>query len=87
VLAREREAEFAVVNFRPLEPSVLVVTIETVLSPVTDWVVRHVAINARAWHEALAHLGVLVTFNAGMGRMLSIQRQLGVLGVLGVPST
>ena len=87
MFARERKAEFAVVDFRPLEPSVLVVTLETILRPVTDWVVRHVTIDARAWHQAFAHLGVLMTINAGLSGMLSIQRQLGVLGMLRVPSS
>jgi hypothetical protein len=86
MLAGEREAEFAVIDFRPLEPSVLVVTIETILRPVTDRVVRHVTIDARAWHLAFAHLGVFMTINAGLSGVLSIQRQLGVLGMLRVPS-
>jgi hypothetical protein len=87
MFAHEREAEFAVIDLRPLEPRVLVVTIETILRPVTDRVVRHVTIDARAWHQAFAHLGVLMTINAGLSGMLSIQRQLGVLGMLRVPSS
>ena len=86
MFARKRKPEFAVVDLCPLEPSVLVVTIETILRPVTDWVVRNVTVDARARHRAFAHLGVLVTINAGLSGMLSIQRQLRVLGMLGVPS-
>jgi len=73
MFACEREPELAVVDFRALEPGVLVVTIETILRPVTDRVVRHVTIDACAWHRAFAHLGVLMTFNAGVSGMLSIQ--------------
>ena len=86
MFACEREAEFAVVDLSPLEPSILVVTIETILRPVAERVVRNVTIDARAWHQSFAHLGVFMTINAGLGGMLSIQRQLGVFGMLRVPS-
>lgn len=87
VFAGERKAELAVVDFRPLEPSVLVVTFETILRPVTDRVFRHVTIDTGTRHGAFTHLGVLMTINAGLIGMLSVQGQLRVLGMLRVPGS
>lgn len=85
MFALERKAELAVVDFRSLEPGVLVVAIETIFRLVTDWVVRHVTVDTRTRDGAFAHLGVLVTIDAGLIGMLAIQRQLGELDMLRLP--
>jgi len=85
VFALQRKAELTVVDFRPLEPGVLVMTFLAILRPVANRVVRHVTIETAARHGTLPHLRVLVTLDAGLVGVLSLERQLGVLGVLRLP--
>ena len=80
--ARQWKAKLAVVDLGSFECCVLVVTIETILRHVSDWVARYVTINAGARRRALTHLGVLVTSDTGLVRMLSIQCYLREVDVL-----